>query len=608
MLASIRRFSFYRTPQMHPFSRLELLLKERTFAERAFSVSTYLTVAIPGGFLALVADPARGSGAFFNWLGVVTIASLVAGIFFVLFGRLIFSKLQGWARVSAGLIGFALTGSIRGGLLGVFGFQSGAIDQINWQFRLGGGAIVALVMLPLAATLINDYSNFRTRLRELAANQQHLAELTTNAKTELQAKRSLVLGEVNARLGEVISEISREIGKGRSAAAYKKLASKLLNAVETVVRPLSKELLAESWESKTVGAELRPSRLNVKTWFVSVTLTQPFRPLPVALIWSAIGASTISALQPGWPGVLAYPLFVGSTWAFLAIGERYLAPRLNSLAIGPRAVVIMAWYLIVAIIPAVLSWLPLADLERPGFEALALTLLVLDPFATILICVTLAMLAGLKSERLRVLNENLLVNKQLSWELAALSAQLHALRKQISRSIHSDVQAVFIACAVKLQAAIDAGKVTPDLLRELVRNLNSIGELNPGEKPTQSLASALEEFQTFWGDSVSFQFNLEAEAQRVVGLNQVVRATLIELCSEAVLNAVKHGNASRIEISLTLEGDVVHLVVKNNGKALAKNLIKGGGMRLAREVSVEYGLINYSSGVQFSSTLPVSKP
>ena len=122
------------------------------------------------------------------------------------------------------------------------------------------------------------------------------------------------------------------------------------------------------------------------------------------------------------------------------------------------------------------------------------------------------------------------------------------------------------------------------------------------------MASALEEFQTFWGDSVSFQFNLEAEAQRVVGLNQVVRATLIELCSEAVLNAVKHGNASRIEISLTLEGDVVHLVVKNNGKALAKNLIKGGGMRLAREVSVEYGLINYSSGVQFSSTLPVSKP
>ena len=87
---------------MHPFSRLELLLKERTFAERAFSVSTYLTVAIPGGFLALVADPARGSGAFFNWLGVVTIASLVAGIFFVLFGRLIFSKLQGWARWTRG--------------------------------------------------------------------------------------------------------------------------------------------------------------------------------------------------------------------------------------------------------------------------------------------------------------------------------------------------------------------------------------------------------------------------------------------------------------------------------------------------------------------------
>jgi signal transduction histidine kinase len=583
------------------------LLKERTFAERAYSLPTFLTLAIPGGFLAIVGDPARGPERFFTWLGVVTVATIFAGVFFGLFGTLVFKHLNGWWRVILGFAGFAITGSIRGGLLGTFGLLTGAIDEVNWQFRLGGGAIVAVVLFPLAATLVNDFATYRARLSELTANQEKLAELASSAKAELESRKSLMFSDVNTRLSSTIAEISAQADKGRSADEYKLLASSLLQAVETVVRPLSKEVLVESREPVQAAIELAPRGVNLKSWLLAATVTQPFRPWPVTLIWAAIGASTISALQPGFPGVLAYPLFVGSTWALLAFGERYLTGRIRTYSLPKRAAVIFSWYLVAAAIPAVLSWIPLANIERPGFEALAITLLVLDPIATVSLCLVVGMLAGLRVERDRVLAETKAVNKRLSWELAAMRAELRATRKQISRSIHSDVQAVFIASAMKLQVAIGSGKVTQELLQELIQNLNQIGNINPVGKATPSLSKALEELKSFWGDGVAIKCEFNGETEEALVSNDLLRATLIEVCSEAVINAVKHGQASKVSIQLSLGPAVLKLAVLNEGKPVPDQFRQGAGLRLAKEVSVESGLRNTPEGTLFSAVLPIPK-
>jgi signal transduction histidine kinase len=581
-------------------------LYERIFTERAFSVTTYLTVGIPAGVLAVVADPAMASNDFFTWFGVVTVSTLLAGLFFGVFGSILFKPSKGITRIVLGFVGFAVTGSLRGGLLGSIGLETGVLTEVNWQFRFAGGAVVATVLLPVAAIMVNDLASYRIRFTELTQIQMQLATLRDSAQVELKSKRAILEAGVNNRLKEVINSLSSEAQQGKSDIEFHQLTKSLQLAVESVVRPLSKELLTEDSTFDTSVHDPTLRRVNFKIWLEATTVAKLFSPWPVALIWSVIGASTISALRPGFPGVLAFPIFVLSTWAILVLGERFIAPHLSRVKQPLRVSIILGWYVIASVIPALLSWPPLANIERPGFASLKTTLLVLDPIANIIICIVLALLSGLSVERTRVLNEITDLNQNLRWKLASLQGQLQIHRKQLARSIHNDVQAVFIASAMKLQNAINNGDVSQSLISEITQSLREIEVVYTDTKQVPSLTKAMEDLKSFWGDGVSIDCSFDSATEKILTGNEILRATLIDVCSEAVINAVKHASATKVEVKLSIDKSVLNLNVLNNGQPIRTEIIEGSGMQMTKEVSIAYELRKVTNGTLLSVSLPIT--
>jgi len=579
---------------------------ERVFTDRAFSITTYLVVAIPAGVLAVVADPAMTSDDFFTWFGVVTVSTLLSGLFFGIYGALIFNPSKGIGRIVFGFVGFAMAGSIRGGLLGFIGLETGALEEVNWQFRFVGGAVVATVLLPVAAIIVNDFASYRLRFTELTHIQKQLATLRDNAQFELDSKRALLEEGVNNRLKEVIHSLSTEANQGKSEVEFQQLAKSLQLAVESVVRPMSKELLSVDSDLDTSANPLTMRRVNLKSWLEATAISEPFRPWPVALIWSVIGASTISALRPGFPGVLAFPIFVLSTWALLLLGKSFIAPNLSRLNQSLRILVILSWYVIASVIPAFLSWPPLANIERPGFASLKTTLLVLDPIANIVICIALASLAGLNAERTRVLNEIVDANQNLRWELASLQGQLQIHRKQLARSIHNDVQAVFIASAMKLQNAINNGEVSQSLISEITQSLREIEVVYSDTKQVPSLTKAMDELKSFWGNGVSIYCDFDTSTEKLLMENEILRGTIIDVCSEAVINAVKHASATKVEVTLSRDESVLNLDVLNNGELLRPQFVEGSGLQMTKEVSVASELRKVENGTLLSVSLPIT--
>jgi signal transduction histidine kinase len=582
-------------------------LHERIFTERAFSVTTYLTVGIPAGVLKVVADPAMASNDFFTWFGVVTVSTLLAGLFFGVFGSLLFKRSKGITRIVLGFFGFAITGALRGGLLGFIGLETGALDEVNWQFRFVGGAVVATVLFPLAAILFNDFVAYSSRFSELTQIQKQLATLRTNIQVELDSKRALLEAGINDRLTEVIDSLSSEALQGKSADEFKQLTKSLQSAVESVVRPMSKELLAEDSAIENFVNNQGLHRVNFKSWLESTTVAKPFSPWPVALIWSVIGASTISALRPGFPGVLAFPLYVLSTWALLLVAQRWIAPNLPRFSQTFRIYIILGWYVIASVIPAALSWPPLANIDRPGFASLKTTLLVLDPIANIILCITLALLAGLNAERTRVLNEIVDVNQNLRWELASLQGQLQIHRKQLARRIHNDVQAVFIASAMKLQNAINNGEVSQSLISEITQSLREIEVVYSDTKQVPSLTKAMDDLKSFWGNGVSINCDFDSSTEKLLMENEILRTTLIEVCSEAVINAVKHASATQIDINLSPNESVLNVNVLNNGEPLRPQFVEGSGLQMTKEVSVTCEIRKASKGTLLTVALPITR-
>ena len=585
-------------------SKLSFLM-ERVFTERAFSLRTFLSFAIPAGVLGVVADPAMSSNNFFVWFGVVAVSTFLAGSFFGIFGLLAYERSKGIWRMILGFFGFATTGALRGGLLGFIGLQTGALEEVNWQFRFVGGAILATVVFTLAAIIANDLHAYSSRFAELTQIQKQLAILRAKAHIELASKRALLETGINNRLTEVVDALSTQAQHGKSALEFKQLANSLQLAVESVVRPMSKELLAEDVILEEQTSEVLRLRVNLRSWLGAATVSKPFRPWPVSLMWTVIGASTISALRPGFPGVLALPLFILSTWALLFVGDRWITPHLPRFRQAVRLCIILGWYVIASVIPAILSWLPLAKIERPGFASLKTTLLVLDPLANIILCISLALLAGLGAERIRVLDEIADVNRNLRWELASIQGQLQIYRKQLARSIHNDVQAVFIASAMKLQNALNTDGVNQDLISEITQNLQEIEIVYRDNKKVPSLSDALAELKSFWGNGVSIQCDFDSSTEELLIENEILRTTLIDVCSEAVINAVKHASATQIDIKLSHNESVLELSVLNNGMPLRSKFNEGSGLQMTRELSVVSEIRQVSDGTLLFVALPI---
>lgn len=603
---------FFNSSQIQHMNRIRAFittqltaLRQRVMGENAFSLATYLVVVIPATILTVVADPAAANKSFLAWASVVVSASVIAGVFFIVYGRIVLALTPASARVLVGLVGYALTGALRGGLIGLLSQWSGVLDSVNWQFRLGGGALIGLVLLPVASVFVNDYFDFRSSLKELIAGRARLSELTTNAQSELDAERALMLESINTKLSSAVEEISSQASPGQSVDSYRTLVTNMLAVAETIVRPLSRQLLSGSQAPTPVSSDLKLERGSITELVKAATLQQPFRPLPISLIWAVIGASTMSALKPGFPAVLAYPLFVVLTGIFLWLGKKFIAPVLPKLSFVPRIAVIVGWFVVVAVVPAYVSWLPLANTEREGFTSLAATLLILDPLATLLMCGVLATISGLKSERARILFENAQINDDLKWKLASLRGLLRAQRMELSRTVHGDIQSVFIAVALKLQTAISSGSVSDDVLEDIKHELAAVANFTVGAKEYPQLEKAVEELRSLWGENVNISFSVDAATKKVSATNDVLRATLIDVMWEAVTNAVKHGSAPEISITITRVGETIRLRVENTGTLVPATLTRGTGSELISEVTVNYTLENIKNTVRLTADVPI---
>lgn len=581
-------------------------LTQRACGPYAYSLQTYLVVVIPATLLAIFADPARSDLFLPAWAAVVISAAVIASLFFVVFGRVVFTPLTGAKKTVAAILGFIVTGIIRGGLIGFLGLVSGVAPEVNWQFRFVGGALLALLLFPIASTLVNDFYSYRANLNELTRSQERLKRLTLNAQSELDAERAAMLESINERLSMAVKEISHEATPGQSIESYRALVTNLLSVAETVVKPLSQQLLRGVNRNNLDIVPNNISRTNLRSIFNAATLAEPIRPLPVTLIWAIIGFSTISSLKPGFPGLLGYPLFVLSTFLFLWLARAFVSPLLTRLNIALRTMVISLVFLVAAIVPAILSWIPLADLQREGFSSLSVTLLILDPIATFIMCVVLALLAGLRSERQKVLGDIEKTNRDLQWRLASIRGLLRAQRMELSRSVHGDVQSLFIAVALKLQTAIAAGKVSEEVLREAREELESLTSFTVGAKQYPTFDKAIDELRMLWGDAVSISTKVDPKAAKHTAKNDILRAMLVDVCAEAVTNAIKHGKAKKVDIHVTEADTSVNLTVLNDGLPLQKTRTPGEGSKLIEEVAVEYSIHNTSRGVLLEANLPIS--
>jgi signal transduction histidine kinase len=189
-------------------------------------------------------------------------------------------------------------------------------------------------------------------------------------------------------------------------------------------------------------------------------------------------------------------------------------------------------------------------------------------------------------------------------ELRLLNSQLRQQvwldQKMLATELHGSVQATLHATALQLSKIDQPTIADLEKVRDAVdRALARLGQTSylEGESFDQVLADISE----VWEDTCKIEYHIQPQAQQALEQQGLARST-IEVVREATTNAIKHGQAKNIKVTITQSGQLLDLIVDNDGQELVSNT-QGLGTSVISELTHSHRLYKTRDGVRFTATI-----
>jgi len=155
--------------------------------------------------------------------------------------------------------------------------------------------------------------------------------------------------------------------------------------------------------------------------------------------------------------------------------------------------------------------------------------------------------------------------------------------------LHGTVQSALTAAAIRSSGKKVLQKTEQDaILSDLNRAIQSLK--NP-ELAEVDFEKSLKDLQDTWLEICDISYTVAPEIWSALAKDANARLVTNEVIKETVSNAVKHGQASKVTIELTLSQDRnIQVEVKNNGAAPKSDWTPGLGSGIFDAVCISYEL------------------
>jgi len=215
---------------------------------------------------------------------------------------------------------------------------------------------------------------------------------------------------------------------------------------------------------------------------------------------------------------------------------------------------------------------------------------------------------GLRQAHREILMETEAVNARLAWNVSRDNSLLWAEQKQLSRTLHQEIQGTLLAAAFRLQRDIEAGGDTEQALAE-VRELITVAaqqSVTPGV--VHALNIGLGEIRDRWAGVIDFIWDCDEVLRNRLDIDDLTRHIVYDVLGEFITNSIKHGQAKNAALSiLALSEDSIRLSLTNDGAPLSYDAVPGLGTRLAENVGLAAGFIPSAKGIEFHVDLTLEQ-
>lgn len=503
-------------------------------------------------------------------------AAIVALLLKSVFVDRIFSKRGTWI---ANVVIFALVGAFKNCLVGLLSLDFGLVTQVDWQFRIYGGASLALGVLIAFVYLLGARVEHNGIMAELASTRAKLVALRSQAQNVLAAERNSLLKQTQDTILPRLDEIQRSLLSNSERVT---VVEELRNLVTQQVRPLSESLSRVAANLGSISVPALEVRRTHRFLQDRQPLKQLIRPAAMSLFVLA-GNWVLTYIVLGadaTPWSLIWSLAV---LALIAVAKALIPARLR---VRP-GVAIFVLVMIGFNASHAIYW-PLKEFSQNFPQDLLLLLVV----GNVMGCVIgFAYSKSVDLDRIEAVVQVTRENNSLAREAALFEQQMWIARRNWSFVVHGTVQAALTAAITRLSSAEPLEQYQIDLVRQdLTRAADALSKT---PEPDVDLQEALANLATTWKGICEIRFEISERANRSLQRDANARLCVNEICKEAVSNAVRHGEAKAMTIAIDRSADELLVIdASNTGRPVAANNRQGVGSAMLDDLTVEWSLTN----------------
>lgn len=459
------------------------------------------------------------------------------------------------------------------------------VSDARWAYRMVAALLLYTPVLTIAVGVITLLRESAVRRSDFAADADRLSREEEAAWARADAYRARAMDGIRVMLTDRLTALRAGTGEA--------LGAQLRSDVEGVIRPLSHRMAdSEAAEGVATHAPRAPRVAFADVWRVGL-LGQPIRPAVMALV---VGVGTLPALtwysgSAAWG--LASAVAAGLTvYALMWVLRRLLQQPLRSMPLVPRAVV---FTLAVAACSTVAAGVLVVMLSASGSASpwrVPLSLAIVGP----LIAWLVALDQGLRQQVAATDSEMMARTAQLQHAAATAQSMAHHEERRLSRALHGPVQAAVTSAAMRVEAG-DVGGAEQLLL-------DAIGHLDTGSVDGRGVIGALSDITAAWDGLCEVVIDLAPDAQRAMDADPPLASTVLDVCTEACSNAVRHADAAHISVVARRTGDTVSLVVRDDGAPAGADALPGLGSAMLDDVTLGWERRREGGATVLRATLP----
>lgn len=177
------------------------------------------------------------------------------------------------------------------------------------------------------------------------------------------------------------------------------------------------------------------------------------------------------------------------------------------------------------------------------------------------------------------------------------------IRNRIAQDLHDDIGATlssisFYTEAAKQRIKFDKKEESLEILDEIglsARNtIESMSDIvwmvNPANDSFENLYLKIEDYAKKMGASNQILIHFNSNINNINKIDLLKRRDIYLICKEAINNAVKYSEASKILVGFIIIHNELHISIKDNGKGFEMDKVtKGNGLLNMKVRSAEIG-------------------